>query len=136
MTRDFIQCISLFQINLAQDSVLDNFRIAGNDIQWGTQLMGHDAQEFVFDFVGFFKVNSLLFRLFVELRVLNRSGSLSGKRTQEVDFFVTKVAIPAAIKRENPEHSVVSYQGHAEIGNETVLAKKVGVRTDVGNLDV
>src|SRR5262245_9209159 len=125
MTRDFVQCINLFRINLAQDSVLDNFRIASDDIQWGTQLMGHDAQEFVFDFVGFFKIDSLLFRLFIELRVLNGSRGLSGKRAQEVDFFVAKVAIPLAIKRENPEHFVVSYQGHAEVGNETALAKKV-----------
>ena len=59
--------------------------------------MGHDAQEFRFDFVGFFQFGGLNFYFLVKLRVVDRNGNLTRERVEKLNLLFVKLVARAIL---------------------------------------
>jgi hypothetical protein len=82
--------------------------------------MGHDAQEFRFDFVGFFQFGGLNFYFLVKLRVVDRNGNLTRERVEKLNLLFVKLMALSRVKPENPQCLSLGNQRYSHIRDQTL----------------
>src|SRR6266550_3724954 len=87
--------------------------------------MGHDAQEFRFDFVGFLQLDSLKFYFLVKLGVVDRDGDLTHERVEKLNLLFVKLVAVSCVETENPQRLPLNDQRHSHIRHQTLGQIKV-----------
>src|SRR5438874_12626280 len=87
--------------------------------------MGHDAQEFRFDFVGFLQLDSLEFYFLVKLGVVDRDGDLTHERVEKLNLLFVKLVAVSCVETENPQRLSLNDQRHSHIRHQTLGQIKV-----------